>query len=146
MAVASTASPSTSPHSAKPLLEVRTMLPRSYRADTKANRVLACNVVALYAGALPYYDVVLEPMGFAPATQAIRAALQRGDVPGMLDAVTEEMLDALVLAGTPDDVHRQLRPWEGLCDLLLLYCPPSLTMAPAETRANHEAIIAAFAS
>ena len=63
----------------------------------------------------------------------------------MLDAVTEEMLDALVVAGTPDDVRRQLLPWEGLCDLLLLYCPPALTMEPAETRANHEAIIAAFA-
>ena len=113
--------------------------------DAEHARDLARNAVALYAGALSYYDVVLDPMGFAPATQAIRAALQRGDVPGMLDAVTEEMLDALVVAGTPDDVRRQLLPWEGLCDLLLLYCPPSLTMEPAETRANHEAIIAAFA-
>jgi alkanesulfonate monooxygenase SsuD/methylene tetrahydromethanopterin reductase-like flavin-dependent oxidoreductase (luciferase family) len=60
-------------------------------------------------------------MGFTEATQAIRAAMQRQDIPGMLNAVTEEMIDALVLAGTPDDVHRQLRPWEGLFDLLLLW-------------------------
>lgn len=37
MAVAITASPSTSPHSAKPLLEVRMTLPRSYRAEINAN-------------------------------------------------------------------------------------------------------------
>ena len=64
----------------------------------------------------------------------------------MLDAVTEEMIDALVLAETPDDVRRQAADWEALCDVLALYCPPSLTMEPAETRATHEAIIATFAS
>jgi len=84
-------------------------------------------------------------MGFAEATQAIRAAMHRQDILGMLNAVTEEMIDALVVAGTPDDVHRQLEPWEGLCDLLLLYCPPHFT-DPAETQANHEAMIAAFSA
>lgn len=54
------------------------------------------------------------------ATSAIRAAMQRQDIPALLNAVTEEMIDALALAGTPEDVHRQLEPWEGLFDLLLL--------------------------
>jgi alkanesulfonate monooxygenase SsuD/methylene tetrahydromethanopterin reductase-like flavin-dependent oxidoreductase (luciferase family) len=58
----------------------------------------------------------------------------------MLNAVTEEMLDALILAGTPEEVHRQLEPWKELCDLVLLYCP--LHLEPAETTANHEAMIA----
>lgn len=111
--------------------------------DAKYARALARNAVAFYA-TLPYYDIVLNPMGFAAATQAIRAAFARQDIPGMLSAVTEDMLDALVLAGTADDVRRQLAPWEGLIDTLLLYCPPSLAMDPAETRANHEAMIAAF--
>ena len=111
--------------------------------DTAYARHLGRSAVALYA-TLPYYDVVLEPMGFGEATRAIRAAMQRQDLPGMLNAVTEEMLDALVVAGTPEDVHRQLEPWAELCDLVLLYCPPDLE--PAEATANHEAIIAAFAT
>ena len=46
---------------------------------------------------------------------------------------------------TPDEVRRQMAPWEGLVDLMLLYCPPALIMDPAETRATHESIIEAFA-
>ena len=106
---------------------------------------MARNAIAVY-GTLAYYDVVFNPLGFASATQAIRAAAQRGDVVAMLDAVTEEMIDALVLAGTPEDVRAQATSWEDFCDLLILYCPPSLTMEPAETRANHEAIITTFAT
>jgi alkanesulfonate monooxygenase SsuD/methylene tetrahydromethanopterin reductase-like flavin-dependent oxidoreductase (luciferase family) len=120
------------------------MKPCVVHQDAKHARRLARNAIAVY-GTLPYYDVVFDPLGFAPATQAIRAAAQCGDAVGMLDAVTDDMLDALVLAGTPDDVRRQATDWEELCDLLILYCPPSLAMEPAETRANHEAIIATFA-
>jgi len=120
------------------------MKPCVIHQDAKYARRLARNAIALYA-TLPYYDIVLQPMGFTEATQAIRAAMQRQDIPGMLNAVTEEMIDALVVAGTPDDVHRQLEPSEGLCDLLLLYCPPHFT-DPAETQANHEAMIAAFST
>jgi alkanesulfonate monooxygenase SsuD/methylene tetrahydromethanopterin reductase-like flavin-dependent oxidoreductase (luciferase family) len=118
------------------------MKPCVIHQDAKYARALARHAIALYA-TLPYYDIVLQPMGFTEATQAIRAAMQRQDIPGMLNAVTEEMVDALVLAGTPDDVHRQLEPWEGLFDLLLLNCPPNFA-DPAETKANHEAMIAAF--
>jgi probable F420-dependent oxidoreductase len=119
------------------------MKPCVVHQDARYARALARNAIAVYS-TLPYYDVVLDPMGFTPATQAIRAAAQRGDVTAMLDAVTDEMIDTLVLAGTVDDVHRQLTAWEGLCDSVILYCPPALTMEPAETRAVHEAIIAAF--
>lgn len=111
--------------------------------DATYARALGRSAVALYA-TLPYYDIVLEPMGFGEATRAIRAAMQRQDMPGMLQAVTEEMLEALVVAGNPEEVHRQLEPWAELCDLVLLYCPPYLE--PAETKANHEAMIAAFAT
>jgi alkanesulfonate monooxygenase SsuD/methylene tetrahydromethanopterin reductase-like flavin-dependent oxidoreductase (luciferase family) len=114
--------------------------------DTKQARALARNAIAVYGGlpALSYYDVATDPEGFAPATQKIRAALARGDIPGMLDAVTDEMIDALTFAGTPDQVRRRAAEWEGLADLMLLYPPPALTMAPEETRAAHEAIIEAF--
>jgi alkanesulfonate monooxygenase SsuD/methylene tetrahydromethanopterin reductase-like flavin-dependent oxidoreductase (luciferase family) len=116
--------------------------------DGARARALARNAIAVYGGfpALSYYDVATEPEGFAPTVQKIRAALARGDIPGMVDAVTDEMVDALTFAGTPDEVRRQMASWEGLADVMLLYCPPALTMEPAETRATHEAILETFAT
>ena len=40
-----------------------------------------------------------------PRISAIRAAMAENDVQKMLDLVTEDMIDALVLAGTPDEVR-----------------------------------------
>jgi len=81
------------------------MKPCVVHQDAAYARAVAGNAIALYC-TLPYYDIVLDPLGFTAAVQAIRAAAQRGDVVGMLDAVTDEMIDALALAGTADDVHR----------------------------------------
>jgi hypothetical protein len=69
------------------------MKPWVVHQDAKYARALAWNAIALYATP-PYYDTVLQPMGFTEATQAIRAAMQRQDIPGMLNAVTEETIDA----------------------------------------------------
>ncbi len=104
---------------------------------------LAKRAIAFYA-TLDYFDIVLDPAGFAEQKERIRAAHTRNDLPAMLDAVTEDMIDALVLAGTADEVRAQLEPFEGLVDTVILSCP-ILAEDPEETRANHEAMIRAFA-
>ena len=76
-------------------------------------RNLARHAVAFYA-TLPYFDVILDPPGFTQAKLTIRDAMARNDVAAMLAAVSDEMIDALVLAGTPDDVRQQLAAFEGL--------------------------------
>ncbi len=40
----------------------------------------------------------------------------------MTAAVTDEMLDAIALTGTPDDVRAALRRYEGIVDWVLLIC------------------------
>ena len=110
--------------------------------DRKRARTLARHAVCFYA-TIPYFDAVLDPAGFAEPKMAIRAAMRRGDVPAMLNAVTEDMIDSLVLAGTPDDVHRQLQKFEGLFETLLLLSP-SFAADPEEVRANHQAMLEAF--
>lgn len=110
--------------------------------DRRTARALARHAIVFYSG-LPYFDIVLDPMGFSEAKLRIRAAMARNDVQEALNAVTEEMVDALVLAGTPDDVHRQLEKFEDLFDTLLLVCP-FFGVEPEETKANHQAIIEAF--
>lgn len=110
--------------------------------DASTARALARHAI-VFSSALPYFDVVLDPMGFTAAKLSIRAAMARDDLPAALTAVTEEMIDALVLAGTPDDVHRQLEKFEGLFDTLILLSP-FFGVSPDETKANHDAMIAAF--
>ena len=110
--------------------------------DARQARALARHAVAFYS-TLPYYSIVLDPMGFAEEKMAIGEAMSRGDIPAMLNAVTDEMVDALALAGTADDVHRQLEGFDGLVDTVLLFCP-HLAVEPEDTKANHEAMIEAF--
>lgn len=99
--------------------------------------------IAFYSR-LPYFDQVLDPAGFTREKAAIRDAWARNDVPAMIDCVTEDMIDALALAGTPDEVRAQLDRFEGLFETVLLYCPMPF-IDRAESLANHEAMIAAFA-
>lgn len=112
--------------------------------DRRRARDLARHTIAFYS-TLPYFDVVLDPAGFAGPKQKIRAAFTRGDIPAMLREVTEDMVDALVLAGTADEVRGQAKKFEGLLDTLILYSP-TFAVEADEAKANHEAIIAAFAS
>lgn len=111
--------------------------------DRNRARALARHAIAFYA-TLDYFNVVLDPAGFAEQKERIRAAHARNDFSAMLDAVSEDMIDALVLAGTAEEVRAQLTPFEGLIDTVILTCP-SFPDDPEETRANHEAMIAAFA-
>jgi len=47
------------------------------------------------------------------------------------------------VAGTPDDVHRQLGQFEGLVDTMILY-GPYFAVGAEEVKANHQAMIEAF--
>ena len=99
--------------------------------------------IAFYSR-LSYFDQVLDPAGFTREKLAIRDAWGRHDVPTMIDLVTNDMVDALALAGTPDEVRKQLDRFEGLFETVLLYCPMPF-IDREESLANHEAMIEAFA-
>jgi alkanesulfonate monooxygenase SsuD/methylene tetrahydromethanopterin reductase-like flavin-dependent oxidoreductase (luciferase family) len=86
---------------------------------------------------------VLTPLGFAPQAQAIRAAFERGDYDGMVKGVTDDMVDALSLAGTKDDVRRQVQQFDGLFDRLIL-AAPFFGVGVEETRSSHQGIVEAF--
>ena len=63
----------------------------------------------------------------------------------MAELVTEDMIDALALAGTgPTRWRGQLDRFEGLFETILLYCPNPF-VEREESLANHEAMIEAFA-
>ena len=111
--------------------------------DRARARRRARGPIAFYA-CLPYFDQVLDPAGFTREKLAIRDAWARADLAAMTTLVTDDMVDALVLAGTPDEVRGQLDRFEGLFETVLLYCPMPF-IAREESLANHHAMIEAFA-
>ncbi len=123
--------------------EIAAIKPCSVNKDRKQARRFGRHLIAFYS-TLPYFDVVLDPMGFTEPKMKIRAAMQRHDIPAMIDNVTEEMVDTLILAGTPDDVRQQMKAFDGLFETPLLFCPFFFTDRE-ETKANHQAMIEAFA-
>ncbi len=85
--------------------------------------------LAFYAN-VTYYDIVLDLHGFQKETQAIRAAFARGDRAAACQAVTDEMLDTYMLAGTEEECRERMRAWSGCADVLNIrhtYFDPSIT-------------------
>lgn len=82
--------------------------------------------------------------GFGREAERIAAACERGDDDAALAAVSEEMVDILGLAGTPDEVRHGLRRWDGLVDSVSLLSP-TLGLGADEVRANCAAVVDAFA-
>ena len=115
----------------------------SVNSNAAAARNLARHSIAFYS-VLPYYDIVLSPLGFDAEVSAIRDAFARGDIPAMFSAVTDEMVAALTLSGTPDEVRRRRAEFEGLADNVLI-ASPYFGVSREETLENYRAILHTFA-
>jgi len=91
--------------------------------DRDAARRDAAAIIA-FNSTVKTYRVTHESSGFEVEADAIRAAWAEGDFEGMAAAVTDEMIDAIVLAGTPDEVRERFAErWEGVYERALLWPP-----------------------
>ena len=61
----------------------------------------------------------------------------------MQAAVSEELVDAIAVTGTPDEVRDQIGQWKGLAEHLLLYAP-SIGVKPERVHENLAAIAETF--
>ncbi len=87
------------------------------------------------------YRAVHRVSGFESQAEAVREAWDKGDFEGMAAAVTEEMIDSISLAGTPDEVRtRFAERWDGVYERPLLW-PPAFRGAEGVS-----AVIRAFAA
>ena len=91
------------------------------------------------------YHSVLDVHGWRGIGETIADAFRRMDFKAMEAAVPDEMVDAIAVAGTPDEVRDRIRQWEGLSDHLLLYSP-SVGMKPERVQENLLAIAETFGS
>ena len=70
------------------------------------------------------YRAVHRVSGFEAQAEAVREAWGRGDFEGMAAAVTDEMIDTIALAGTPDEVRARFEErWDGVYERPLLWPP-----------------------
>jgi alkanesulfonate monooxygenase SsuD/methylene tetrahydromethanopterin reductase-like flavin-dependent oxidoreductase (luciferase family) len=95
----------------------------SVSEDRQAARRNAAAVIA-FNSTVKTYRAVHRVSGFEREAEAVRAAWSKGDFVGMAEAVTDEMIDAIALAGTPDEVRARFEErWEGIYERPLLWPP-----------------------
>jgi len=80
---------------------------------------LARRTIAFYF-AIPYFRALLQPLGFADELDAGEAALAAGDAAGQAAAVSDRLVDALGVVGTPDEVRAGLRRVQEHADYVVL--------------------------
>ena len=89
------------------------------------------------------YDRILDLHGFTAIAADIRELWRSFDLAAMTALVTDEMLDRMAVAGTPEECREQVSERAKSVDRLLLGAPAVATDAAA-MREYHEAILETF--
>ncbi len=110
--------------------------------DGQIAREEAKRQIAFYATTRTY-DAILDLHGWQAEKDAIREAFRTFDIAGMTAAVSDEMVDEMAIAGTPDECRAQLARYRGLLDHVLFY-PPSFGVKLDRVRENYALIRAIF--
>jgi probable F420-dependent oxidoreductase len=106
----------------------------SVGADRDAARRDAAAMIA-FNSTVKTYRATHAASGFEREAAAIREAWSRRDWAAMAAAVSDEMIDATALAGTPDEVRaRFAERWAGVYERTLLW-PPAFRGADAVSAA-----------
>lgn len=115
-------------------IEILGMLLCSVHDDEQIARREVAAQIAFYA-APKAYAPMFEASGFATEAERIRKSFANRDHNAMLDAVSDDMLDAIGVAGTPEQVRSGIARRETDFDHLALYSP-SFTMTLERVQEN----------
>jgi alkanesulfonate monooxygenase SsuD/methylene tetrahydromethanopterin reductase-like flavin-dependent oxidoreductase (luciferase family) len=69
--------------------------------------------LAFYGGFFPRYNRVLAESGFPDAARAIKGAWDAGDREGAAAAVPDALVDAVAVAGTPEECRRRIEAYRA---------------------------------
>jgi alkanesulfonate monooxygenase SsuD/methylene tetrahydromethanopterin reductase-like flavin-dependent oxidoreductase (luciferase family) len=89
------------------------------------------------------YDGILDLHGFMDTAVRIRELWRSFDLAGMTALVTDEMLDAMAVAGKPPECRERVAERAATLDRLLLGAPVVAT-DPGRIRDYHAAILETF--
>jgi alkanesulfonate monooxygenase SsuD/methylene tetrahydromethanopterin reductase-like flavin-dependent oxidoreductase (luciferase family) len=107
--------------------------------DAEQARRDAARQIAFHA-TVKTYDRVLELHNFTEGSQQIRELWRSFDLNGMTELVTDELIDAMSIAGTPAECRARLAERAAGGDLLMLGAPVVAT-DPDALRDYHSAIV-----
>jgi alkanesulfonate monooxygenase SsuD/methylene tetrahydromethanopterin reductase-like flavin-dependent oxidoreductase (luciferase family) len=83
-------------------VDVASLIPCAVADSVAVARDAMRPAVGLYAGFFPRYNRLLAEAGFADAVRVIKEAFDRGGREAAAKVVSDELIDAVTLAGTPD--------------------------------------------
>ena len=89
-------------------IEITSLLPTSVAPDRETALAAARPGLAFYAGFFPRYNRLLAESGFAAEAAAVANAWAAGDTASAARAVTDEMIAATGVAGTPAECRDRL--------------------------------------
>jgi probable F420-dependent oxidoreductase len=92
-------------------IEVTTLLPTAVGETREAALAVLRPGLAFYAGFFPRYNQLMAAHGFAAEAAAIAAAWARGDHVAAEHAVSDAMIDATSIAGTPDQCRVRIEAY-----------------------------------
>jgi alkanesulfonate monooxygenase SsuD/methylene tetrahydromethanopterin reductase-like flavin-dependent oxidoreductase (luciferase family) len=78
--------------------------------------------IAFYA-TTPAYKPILDLHGRGALPRDLRRAFVNRDTARMAELIDDELLDAIAIAGRPDEALDRLRAWEGVADRVILGVP-----------------------
>lgn len=107
----------------------------------EAKRHMA-GLVAFYAS-VKTYTSFFSWHGFKEETLMIQEKSRSNDLDGMINACSNEMVDAFTLAGTVDEVRKRLSAYEGLFDSVKI-TPPTHHIPLEVTREAQRSILEGF--
>jgi probable F420-dependent oxidoreductase len=103
----------------------------------------AKNQISFYAS-VKSYEEILNLHGWEKQKLAIWEHFRTFNLPKMAEAVTDDMVEQIAVAGTPDECREQLKKWDGLINLPILYTPTAGVRAD-RVMENHRLIVETFA-
>jgi 5,10-methylenetetrahydromethanopterin reductase len=92
-------------------IEVTTLLPTAVGETRDAAFAALRPGLAFYAGFFPRYNQLMAEHGFAAEAAAIAEAWARGDRKATEQAVSDAMIDATSIAGTPDQCRARVEAY-----------------------------------
>jgi len=92
-------------------IEITTLLPTAVGETRSAAYAMLRPGLAFYAGFFPRYNKLMAEHGFAAEAAAIADAFSRGDRQATERAVSDAMIAATSIAGTPNDCRARLEAY-----------------------------------
>ena len=120
-------------------VDVACMLPCSVSGGGRDSRDPIRGAIATYAGFFPRYRRLMAESGFPGVVEAIGQAWHERGVEAATSLVTDELVDAVALTGTPESCRRKVEQYRGSGVTLPIIFPVGGGISPSHEGGSFKA-------